>query len=360
MRRATVCGALLFGLVVGVSSWGMISAPAAAQERVAPSRPNNASSAYYEDALMLVDDGELNAAIIQLKNALIKDPDHLAARILLGETYIRLGQARAAVDAFETAIILGADNNLVVVPLFTAHLLSREYQMILETLELNSRPRSLRGDLLIIRGHAHLELGNYIDAESDFNEAASLLPGRGAPLIGKALVLFNRGNYRKAEALVDRSIELSPDEATGWFIKGEIKRAREYVSSAIENYAHALERDTFHYKARLARAGLLIDTGRFDEAARDLDVLEESQPKDPQVAYFRALTLIKRGEWQDADAALNKALAYVERFGADARNTHPQFTLLAGVVRLLKGDQEQAWRLISDYVDIVPDDPSGR
>lgn len=337
MRTATVRGALLVGLVVGVQSLCLVSAPAAAQERVAPARANKASSAYYEDALMLVDVGELNAAIIQLKNALIKDPDHLAARILLGETYTRLGQARAAVDAFETAIILGADNNLVVVPLFTAHLLSREYQMILEAIELNSRPRSLRGDLLIIRGHAHLELGNYIDAESDFNEAATLLPGRGAPLIGKALVFFNRGNYRKAEALVDRSIELSPDEAAGWFIRGEIKRAREYVLSAIVSYDHALERDAFHYKARLSRAGLLIDAGRFGEAVRDLEVLEESQPKDPQVAYFRALILIKRGEWQDAGAALNRALAYVERFGAGSKNAHPQFTLLAGVVRLLKG-----------------------
>lgn len=341
-------------------SWTLTTPSAAADERAAPARANSASSAYYEDALMLADEGELKAAIIQLKNALIKDPDHLAARILLGETYTRLGQAKAAVEAFETAVILGADSNLVVVPLFTAHLLSREYQLILETLELNARPRVLRGDLLIIRGHAGLELGNYIDAESDFNEAASLLPGRGAPLIGKALVFFNRGDYRRAERLVDRSIELSPNEAAGWYIKGEIKRARDYVPGAIESYSRALERDAFHYKARLARAGLLIDTGRLGEAALDLDVLDESQPRDPQVAYFRALILIKRGEWQDADAALNQALAYVERLGVDSKNSHPQFTLLAGVVRLLKGDQEQAWRLISDYVDAVPDDPSGR
>lgn len=360
MRRPTIRAALLFGLVIGGSSWGLDGFPATAQERATSTRANTASSAYYEDALMLVDEGEHNAAIIQLKNALIQDPDHLAARILLGETYTRLGQARAAVDAFETAVILGADSKLVVVPLFTAHLISREYQLILETLELNSRPRALRGDLLLIRGHASLELGNYIDAESDFNEAALLLPGRGAPLIGRALVFFNRGNYRRAEGLVDRSIDLSPGEAAGWYIKGEIKRARDYNSSAIENYSHALERDAWHYRARLARAGLLIDAGRLGEAVLDLDVLDKSQPKDPQVAYFRALILIKRGEWQDADAALNRALAYVERLGADSKNTHPQFTLLAGVVRLLKGNQEQAWRLISDYVDAVPDDPSGR
>ena len=333
---------------------------AAPGDSITSSSANSAASAYFEDALILSAEGELNAVVIQLKNALIKNPDHLAARILLGEAYTRLGYPRAAIEAFETALILGADDDLVVIPLFTAYLMSREYQLILETIELKSRPRALEGELLIIRGHSCLELGNYIDAEKDFNEASMLLPGRGAPLIGKALVFFNRGDYRRAERMVDRAIELSPGEAAGWFVNGEIKRARSLVESAIDNYSSALERDAFHYKARLARAGLLIDSDRLEQAKADLDILQENQPNDPQAIYFRALILLKKGEWQDAGVALNTALTQVEQLDARNKTRHPQYTLLAGVVRLLNGDQEQAWRLLSDYVDAVPDDPVGR
>lgn len=154
--------------------------------------PNAASSAYYEDALMLADEGEFKAAVIQLKNALARDPDHLAARLLLGEAFTKLGHFAAAIDAFEGAASLGADESLVAVPLFRAHLLARDYQKILADIDINSRPRSIRSDLLLIRGHAQLEIGNYIDAERDFGEAATLAPSDAAPLVGKALVHFNR------------------------------------------------------------------------------------------------------------------------------------------------------------------------
>lgn len=345
-----VCLAILAG---GVPSSILPPARAALDE-------SKAASAYYEDALMLTDDGELKAAVIQLKNALGKNPEHLAARMLLGEVYIKLGYSRAALDAFTTAAALGADDSLVIIPLFRAHLLSRNYQTILRDIDIDARPRSARAELLLIRGHAGLELGNYVDAEKDFSEAAILSPGEGAPFVGKALVNFNRGNYGRAESLVDRAIELSPDDPSGWFIRAEIKRVRGIDQIAIENYSRTLVLNPRHYKARLARAGLLIDGGQFEAAEVDLEILDERNANDPQVSYFNALMLLRKGEWQDAEEALDDALAFVERQGTDRYSIHPQYTLLAGVVRLLKGDREQALRLLSDYVDVVPDDPVGR
>lgn len=343
-------------LVASIPS--MVLTPA--QAAVEKSGGVGAASTYYEDALVLADQGDLKAAVIQLKNTLNKDPDHLAARMLLGEVYTKLGFGRAAVDAYETAVALGADDSLVVVPLFRAYLLNRSYQKILADIDLGTRPRSIRADLLIIRGHARLELGNYADAETDFGEAAALAPRDSAPLVGKALVHFNRGNYESAEVVIERAIEVEPEGASAWFVKGEIKRARTINVAAIENYTRALEINPSHYKARLARAALYIDTRKFVDAKADLDFLEGRGRDDPQVTYFNALILLQEGKWQDAEEALDNALAFAESQTGGREVDNPQYSLLAGVVRLLKGDQEQAFRLLSDHVDLVPDDPAGR
>ena len=366
-RRERVRGNAIACYITGLSALFGIMAAGLSPALVTPAhaaleQPGSAStsSAYYEDARALVDRGELKAAVIQLKNALGKDPDHLAARLLLGEVYTKLGFALAAVDAFETAAALGADDSLVVVPLFRAHLLSRNYKKILADIDINARPRSIRADLLIIRGHARLELGNYADAEKDFGEAAALSPRDAAPLVGEALVHFNRGEPEDAEAVIEQAIEREPDDASAWFVRGEIKRARTINAGAIEDYTHALAINPRHYKARLARAALGIDSRNFEDAKSDLDFLEELYGDDPQVTYFNALILLQEGKWQGAGEALDTALAFAESQAANRGTENPQNTLLAGVVRLLKGDQEQAYRLLSDHVDLVPDDPAGR
>ena len=52
------------------------------------------------------DAGKLKSAVIELKNALQKNPDSPEARLLLGEVYVGLGQEAAAEQAFQTALQL--------------------------------------------------------------------------------------------------------------------------------------------------------------------------------------------------------------------------------------------------------------
>ncbi len=51
---------------------------------------------YLKSARQYLDSGELNKAVIESKNALQKDPDNGEVRLLLGQVYLRLGQAAAA------------------------------------------------------------------------------------------------------------------------------------------------------------------------------------------------------------------------------------------------------------------------
>ena len=55
-----------------------------------------ASDEYFQDAKKYLKDGDSNAAVIQLKNALQKDRNNIGARRLLGEIYLRMGNGPSA------------------------------------------------------------------------------------------------------------------------------------------------------------------------------------------------------------------------------------------------------------------------
>ena len=54
------------------------------------------SEEFVAEAETYLEKGEVNAAIIQLKNALQENPDNARARLLLGLTYVNLNQGAAA------------------------------------------------------------------------------------------------------------------------------------------------------------------------------------------------------------------------------------------------------------------------
>ena len=65
------------------------------------------SESYFEDAKKYLKKKDVNAAIIQLKNALKSNPGNVAARTLLGEIYLRIGNGASAEKEFKFAIRQG-------------------------------------------------------------------------------------------------------------------------------------------------------------------------------------------------------------------------------------------------------------
>ena len=59
------------------------------------------------DARTSMDDGEYRAAIIQLRNVLVEDPDHLEARLALATVMLGLNDIPTAQKELDRAIELG-------------------------------------------------------------------------------------------------------------------------------------------------------------------------------------------------------------------------------------------------------------
>ena len=100
-RRSISVSLLRLGLIGLCLAWPWLSHAMTPQE-------------YVEDARAYYERGEFNAGIIQLKNALLAEPENAHARLLLGRCYLQLKNGLAAEKELGLAKDLGLARELVV------------------------------------------------------------------------------------------------------------------------------------------------------------------------------------------------------------------------------------------------------
>ena len=83
---------------------------------------------HYEHAIKLIAEGDHKGGIIKLENALQADPTDLAARVLLGNTYLEIENGISAAEEFLRARKDGASDSFVLAPLARAYVLQGRYE----------------------------------------------------------------------------------------------------------------------------------------------------------------------------------------------------------------------------------------
>ncbi len=208
----------------------------------------NAES-YYDEGLTASMKGDLTQAIAHFEHALKLDPGMHVAMHQLGRCYQRLGEMQRAARILHQVI-------------------------------------SAKPDLVPARvdyGFVALELGEVARARQVFSEVASARPGNTRAQLGLAACAFHEGQWQaavelaqasinlggtsfsafyllgraaglagdiglsaealaRAEKVIEKSIETSPDAPEGYFLRGEVLFAQENYGKALENYTDAMRR----------------------------------------------------------------------------------------------------------------------
>ena len=90
---------------------------------------------HLESAQAYYASGEIRTAVIELKNALQKAPDHAEGRRLLGESYAQLGDYPSSLKEFERALNLGLDDESLQHGLLTSKIRLGRYQEVIGALD---------------------------------------------------------------------------------------------------------------------------------------------------------------------------------------------------------------------------------
>jgi len=310
------------------------------------------SNAYLDEAKSLLGKGDAAAAVIQLKNALQSDPKNVAARYLLGEVYLRVGDGASAEKELRRARAAGLDEPRVTTDLGQAYLLQGKYQAVLDEIASGDRGPDTEAEILLLRGQAYLGLGRIDESLAALNKVVTMRPDTAAPRVALARALIAKGDYAGAEKAVDTALAGNPKAVQALTVKGELRRLAGDLKGGLAAFDRALATAPNHLAARIGRAAVLIDLNRDDEASSELDRIAKKAPKLPVIAYLRALVAAKKGDYRTAEDLLIGA--------GPALEGHLPSMFLLGAVHYARGELEQAENRLSKYIEAVPNQPAAR
>jgi putative PEP-CTERM system TPR-repeat lipoprotein len=322
----------------------LVAAIAAAPSHAAPTASR--ADGFFEQAQQLYGKGDLRGAEIQLKNALQRDPKHLAARRLLGEVYLKLGNGPAAEKELTAARRGGSDDAAIRVLIAKSLLIQGRLDDLLREVAEEPSDATLRAEFLLLRGQALIGLKQFAEAQVALAESDRLRPDDLRAKVASANILVGQGKLEEAEQEVDAALARKPDSPDAQVLKGELRRFRRDTAGAVGYFAKAIEIDPENVAARIARGAALIELNRDVEAGQDIHDILRRFPKHPLATHFAAVLLFKKKDY----AAAQELLAPV----APQLQDHMPTVLLLGHLAYALKQMEQAIVHLERFVSVVP------
>jgi putative PEP-CTERM system TPR-repeat lipoprotein len=249
------------------------------------------------------------AAIIQLKNALQKEPANAEARFLLGTQLMETGDAASAEKEFRRALEHGYRPAAAVPELAKAMLQAGQAkELVAEFSGRRLDDPAAQAALATEIGIAHFALGQTKEAGTAFAAALAAKPGEPRARIGAARVMAANRDLAGAMKVADEVLAQAPGHAEALALKADVLLARGEREPARRVLADFVNAQPKNVQARFALVSLLLEENRLDEAKPALDAMRQAAPRDPRTSYLDALLAFKQGEHAKAKEAILETL----------------------------------------------------
>jgi tetratricopeptide (TPR) repeat protein len=132
---------------------------------------------------------------------------------------------------------------------------------------LKTNPKDL--DLLFGRGRAKQELGNFEEAQLDFEQALDLEPNNFQVLLSLAMIQLDQKNYASALLYASKAEQISGAPALASLLKGRALHYLGMPDEALNAYGNAIQVDRNFGQAYFSRGLLKVALKREKEACED-------------------------------------------------------------------------------------------
>ena len=329
---------------------------------VACGRMEMDDAAHVQRARQYMQQDKHKAAIIELKNALQKNPDNRSARLLLGREYLLHGDGASAEKELRKAVDLGAGEEARL-GLARAMLLAGRYQALIDEFapregEGNHARQGKDGnaaysaELLVVLGDAALQLGDVPTARGYYEKAVALAPKAYPVLVSLARMSLHEHEDGKAADYLEQALKANPEMPEAWNMKGYLHfKAGEYEKAlaAFSEAVSRMDRKPLNPEVFRSRIGVIqaeLALRRYDAARKDIEALMKRVPRHPLPKYYHALLAFQEGDYDTAHDDLQDIVAH-EEGGLPA-------VLLYGAVNYAKGNFAQAVMYLERFLDKIP------
>ncbi|MEC5161319.1 MULTISPECIES: XrtA/PEP-CTERM system TPR-repeat protein PrsT [unclassified Janthinobacterium] len=289
--------------------------------------------------------GQLKAAVIQLKNALQARPNDTAARQLLGEVYIEAGDPLSAEKELRRALALGATPVQIMPALGKAMLMMGQNEKVLAEIRLDAGAPE-QPEVVALRANAYLAGGDVEQARLLFGLLLRQHAERPDALLGLARIAQAAGELDKAAALVGRALAKQAADLDALRLNGDLLRLQGKTEAALAAYRHILSLRPDNTFAHVDIANLHIQSGKFVEAKQEIEAARKSAPGSLIVLHAQTLLDFREGKNQAALEGLQQVLR--------AAPEHMPSVLLMGAVQMALGSAQQAEQHLRRFLEANP------
>ncbi|MFH1819780.1 MAG: XrtA/PEP-CTERM system TPR-repeat protein PrsT [Pseudomonadota bacterium] len=277
--------------------------------------------------------GDTRASILELKNAVQKDPNNAQARWLLGNAYLDLRLGGEAEIQLDKAVKLGINPKSARIPIARAQLYQGNFQQILDTLPaVDTEEPGILVQILDLRGNALLGLGKYPEGCQLFDRAIQSDQSFAPSYLGRARCEYSAGRTDAAVASAKQATTLDPRRLESWYLLGDLYRAIQRPDDALAAYDHALAIKAQDFDAIAYKAMTLLSINRVKEAEAEIKRLNSLRPQAVLAKYLKAYLYYQEKKNNEAVNLLQEVLK--------DNPDNPQANLLYGTINYaLKNDE---------------------
>jgi len=309
---------------------------------------------YLEKAKVSIAGNKTRAAIIQLKNAIQKNPSNSEARQLLGAQYIIMGSAESAEKELGRAIELGVPKSKVMLDYGKAFLLQEKYKDLIRVANKFATQGEAEKQLAnVLLGHAYLGLSDVDKAKAHFLNAQGTTSGNIPFLyIGLAKLSVISGVADDAVGYLEKITATQREYAEAQNMIGSIELSRGNPDKSISAFDRAVTaqgKDSLTvvmFDAHIGLARAYIQAKKLDKAGETVDFLLSKNTKHPMVNYLKGLVLF-------SDKQYKEALGYLEQVQKFAPDYAPGIFLL-GSIHYALNNYEEANVHLTRFLGMVP------
>ncbi len=287
------------------------------------------------------------AAVVEVRNALQKNPKNVEARILLAEIYLGASGGKQAQNELEIAIQRGATAAQVKLPMARAYLLQGNYDGAAKEAAVDlSTLGADRASLMEVEGRARIGMRQFARGCALFESAIAENPKLLDGYYGSATCAAVKGDRDRGRAVLRDAIRIDPAEAKPWILLGDIDRVDHKLDDAEKNYTKALTLKKNNIDALIGRAMVYAEGKKLKEAEADIAVVDTVYKGHPMATYVTGLIRFRQGRMAEAKTAFETTLATAP--------THFPSILWLGLTNFVQGNYELAATQLNQYVTLVP------
>ncbi|WP_334021257.1 XrtA/PEP-CTERM system TPR-repeat protein PrsT [Alteromonas sp. S015] len=310
----------------------------------------------YEKALTAFNKDAYDEAYIHLKNSLQKDPENLAAKILMGEILLINGYLTAAEMEFEEALEMGADINLLAEPLGNTWLFLNKYQKVVDFSDLNKLSGKAEREWLLIRATACSRLQDETCALRDYNTIVSRAPDFVPAINGLASIALQNEDLSKATSLIDKAMSLEPENAITWRLKGQLAYRQGDTDAATAHLQKAL---TFNRDDPIALRNLVdlyLEAKDYDTAKLFVDEIIQDTPNDPLAILLNSWLQSRDSQQAIDNEKLKELNDFMAQLDPELITSQPMLLYISGLTNFFNNNMESAAKDFNAYLQREPGD----